>query len=75
MLFATHSSRAIIRNIAVLFLVHAVSAEIEEVHVWKMSYGKYIADKLASCSLTFNGEEGAKICFIDNLLEENLSKL
>lgn len=29
----------------------------------KKSYGKCIADKLASCSLTFNGEEGAKICF------------
>lgn len=29
----------------------------------KKSYGKCIADKLASCSLTFNGKEGAKICF------------
>jgi len=28
-----------------------------------MSYGQCIADKLASCSLTLNDKEGAKICF------------
>ena len=28
----------------------------------KISYGKCIADKFASCSLTFNGKEGAQNC-------------